>query len=94
MTNNTMENTGERGTRKVMRGTVMSDKMDGTIVVQVERTARHPLYKKTIKIRKKFYAHDGANEAREGDFVEIMGVRPMSKTKRWRLVKVLEAAQN
>ena len=63
-----------------------------TVTVLVERTTRHPLYHKTIRIRRKFYAHDEANDARMGDKVEIMGTRPLSRTKRWRVVQVLERA--
>lgn len=81
-----------RGTRKLMRGTVVSNKGDKTVTVQVERTSRHRLYHKTVRIRSKFYAHDEANDARVGDKVEIMGTRPMSRTKRWRVVQVLERA--
>ncbi len=81
-----------RGTRKALRGRVVSDKMDKTITVQVERSKRHPLYHKTIRIKRKFYAHDEANEARVGDVVEISSTRPLSRLKRWRLVQVLERA--
>ena len=81
-----------RGTRKSMRGTVVSDKGDKTITVMVERTQRHRLYHKTVRIRSKFYVHDEQNDARVGDTVEIMGTRPLSRTKRWRVVRVLERA--
>ena len=81
-----------RGTRKVMRGTVVSDKGDKTVTVMVERITRHRLYHKTVRIRRKFYAHDEANDARIGDKVEIMGTRPLSRTKRWRVTRVLERA--
>lgn len=80
-----------RGTRKTLRGVVVSTKMDKTIIVRVEHVSRHPLYKKTLRTRRKFYAHDEAGAATVGDKVEIMGTRPMSKLKRWRLVRVLEA---
>lgn len=82
----------EHRTRKVMQGHVVSDKGDKTIVVQVERTTRHPLYHKIIKKRRKFHVHDEANEAKLGDKVEIMGTRPLSKLKCWRLVRILESA--
>ncbi|RMH02070.1 MAG: 30S ribosomal protein S17 [Planctomycetota bacterium] len=82
----------ERGTRKVLRGTVIGTAMAKTIVVRVEHVTRHPLYKKTLRMRRKFYAHDEAEQAKVGDKVEIMGTRPLSKLKRWRLVKVLEAS--
>jgi small subunit ribosomal protein S17 len=81
-----------RGTRKVLNGTVVANKADKTITVEVERTSQHPLYRKTIRIRKKFYAHDEKNEARVGDKVEIMGTRPLSKNKCWRLISITEAA--
>ena len=79
-----------RGRRKVFRGEVVSDKMDKTIVVAVTRLVRHPLYPKVIKKTTKFKAHDEFNEAKEGDIVEIMETRPLSKTKRWRLVKIIK----
>ena len=79
----------ERGRRKTLVGVVVSDKMDKTVVVRVERMIRHPLYKKYIKRHKKFYAHDPENSAREGDVVRIMETRPLSKLKRWRLVEVI-----
>jgi small subunit ribosomal protein S17 len=82
----------ERGTRKSMQGIVVSDKGEKTIVVQVERTTRHALYHKIIRKRKKYHVHDEANQAKVGDKVEIMGTRPLSKLKRWRLVQILEVA--
>ena len=88
----TEENEVVRGTRKVLNGRVIADKADKTITVEVERTSQHPLYRKTIRISKKFYAHDEKNEARVGDKVEIMGTRPLSKNKCWRLVKITETA--
>jgi len=83
----------ERGSRKNRVGKVVSDGMDKTVTVAVESTVRHPLYKKTIKRTKKFKAHDEANEARAGDTVEIAETRPLSKTKRWRVVEILERAK-
>ncbi|MCD6454682.1 MAG: 30S ribosomal protein S17 [Candidatus Aminicenantes bacterium] len=77
-----------RRQRKI--GVVTSDKMDKSIVVMVERLVKHPLYKKYIKRRSKFMAHDERNEAREGDVVMIEETRPLSKRKRWRLVKIIE----
>ena len=82
----------ERSNRKTYRGTVVSDKMDKTITVIIETKKTHPLYGKRVKYSKKFKAHDELNEARIGDFVEIMETRPLSATKRFRLVKVLEKA--
>jgi small subunit ribosomal protein S17 len=81
-----------RGTRRTMFGKVVSAAADKTITVEVERTTQHPLYRKTIRIRKKFYAHDENNQANVGDKVEIMGTRPLSKKKCWRLVQITEQA--
>ena len=85
-------NTG-RNLRKTRVGFVVSSKMDKTIVVAVENSIRHPLYKKIVKQTFKCKAHDEANECGEGDRVRIMETRPLSKTKRWRLVEVLEKAK-
>lgn len=82
----------ERSVRKVYRGTVVSDKMDKTITVEVATSKRHPLYGKRVKYSKKYKAHDEANVAKNGDLVEIMETRPLSATKRFRLVKVVEEA--
>ena len=76
--------------RKTKVGRVLSDRMDKTIVVSVERLARHPLYKRVIRLSTKFKAHDEANEARIGDTVLIEESRPLSATKRWRLVSVVQ----
>jgi small subunit ribosomal protein S17 len=83
----------KRGHRKVRTGKVVSDAMDKTIVVAVETLVRHPLYGKTMKRTTKLYAHDEENECGVGDVVEVMETRPLSKTKRWRLTKVLEKAR-
>ena len=80
------------GKRKTKEGRVVSDKMDKTIVVSVERLQRHPLYKRVIRLSTKFKAHDELNEARVGDTVLIEESRPLSATKRWRLVEVLHRA--
>lgn len=82
----------ERNLRKTMIGTVVSDKMDKTIVVAVEDSVAHPIYKKTVKRTYKLKAHDEANECKIGDRVEVMETRPLSKDKRWRLVKIVEKA--
>ena len=82
----------ERSNRKTYRGTVVSDKMDKTITVIIETKKTHPLYGKRVKYSKKFKAHDELNEARIGDVVEIMETRPLSATKRFRLVKVVQKA--
>jgi small subunit ribosomal protein S17 len=76
--------------RKTRTGVVVSDKMQKTIVVKIERSTRHPLYKKTIRRYKKFKAHDENNSAKTGDTVKIMETRPLSKEKRWRLLEVLK----
>jgi len=78
--------------RKTKTGRVVSDKMDKTIVVSVERLARHPLYKRVIRLTTKFKAHDEDNDARTGDTVLIEESRPLSATKRWRLVRVVARA--
>jgi len=83
----------QRGRRKVRVGTVVSDKMDKGIVVRIDRTMKHPLYLKTIKTSSKLYAHDAKNEAGVGDKVQVVETRPLSKTKRWRLVEIVEKAQ-
>jgi small subunit ribosomal protein S17 len=80
------------GRRKSMVGQVVSNKMDKTAVVVVERIARHPLYKKAIKIRKKFKAHDADNTCQIGDVVRIVESRPLSKEKRWVVEEVLKSA--
>jgi small subunit ribosomal protein S17 len=79
----------ELSKKKVFQGTVVSDKMDKTVVVKVVRKIRHPKYKKLVEKYKKFYAHDQDNVAKEGKQVEIMECRPLSKLKRFRVVKVL-----
>lgn len=85
--------TTKRNLRKSRTGVVVSDKMDKTIVVSIVRQAKHPLYKKTVKISKKYKAHDEENQAKVGDEVLITETRPLSKDKRWRLVKVVRAAK-
>ena len=81
-----------QGKRKIKVGRVVSDKMDKTIVVSVERLARHRLYKRVIRLTTRFKAHDEENEARVGDTVRIEESRPLSATKRWRLVEVVARA--
>src|ERR687893_1289996 len=83
----------ERATRKVRRGYVVSDKMDKTIVVEVEDRVKHPLYGKVMRRTNKVKAHDEQNTAGIGDLVVIMETRPLSATKRWRLVEILEKAK-
>jgi small subunit ribosomal protein S17 len=82
----------ERNLRKVMVGTVTSNKMDKTIVVSVETSVKHPLYGKFVKRTYKLKAHDENNECQIGDKVKVMETRPLSKDKRWRLVEVVEKA--
>jgi small subunit ribosomal protein S17 len=79
---------------KTKTGHVVSDKMDKTIVVSVENVVEHPLYKKRIRQRRKFHAHDEANEAHTGDIVRIGEMRPMSKTKTWRLLEIVRRADH
>ena len=83
----------ERGDRKVREGLVVSDKMDKTIVVAVEDRFKHPLYGKVVRRTNKLKAHDEANAAGIGDRVMLMETRPLSATKRWRMVEILEKAK-
>lgn len=83
----------ERGARKVRDGVVVSDKMDKTVVVLVERRVKHPKYHKTVTKSKRYKAHDEANDAKVGDRVRIVETRPLSKTKRFRVQTVLERAK-
>ena len=83
----------ERNLRKTRTGTVVSDKMDKTIVVAIEDNVRHPLYKKIVKRTVRLKAHDEANECRKGDVVEVMETRPLSKDKRWRVDHIIEKAK-
>ena len=83
----------ERNLRKERQGVVVSNKMDKTVVVAVERKEKHPLYGKFVKKTTKFVAHDEKNECGEGDTVLIMETRPLSKTKTWRLVEIVEKAK-
>ena len=82
----------ERNLRKTMIGTVVSDKMDKTVVVAVETSVRHPMYKKTVKRTYKLKAHDENNECKAGDKVKVMETRPLSKGKRFRVVEIVEKA--
>ncbi|MFO7159968.1 MAG: 30S ribosomal protein S17 [[Clostridium] cellulosi] len=83
----------ERNLRKTRVGNVVSDKMDKTIVVAIEDNVKHPLYKKVVKHTQRFKVHDENNECKTGDRVLIMETRPLSKDKRWRLVKILKRAK-
>ena len=77
--------------KRILQGIVVSDKNDKTIVVKVERRLRHPVLKKTVRLSKKYHAHDDKNEARTGDIVRIEETRPLSKLKRWTLVEKVAA---
>jgi small subunit ribosomal protein S17 len=83
----------ERNLRKTRTGVVSSNKMNKTITVVIERKVKHPIYGKFVKKTTKFHAHDEKNECTVGDIVKIMESRPLSKTKRWRLVEVIEKAK-
>ena len=85
--------TSTRGERKIRQGVVVSDKMDKTVVVLVERRTTHPLYRKTVTRSEKYHAHDETNDVNVGDTVRIAETRPLSKTKRWRVVDVIERAK-
>ena len=83
----------ERNLRKTRTGVVRSSKMDKTIIVAVERRVKHPIYGKFVKKTTRFHVHDENNECGIGDIVRIMETRPLSKTKRWRLVEIVEKAK-
>jgi small subunit ribosomal protein S17 len=83
----------ERGKRKVLTGTVVSDKMDKTAVVSIERLVKHATYGKYVRRRNKFKVHDEKNECKVGDVVRFMETRPLSKDKRWRLVDFVQRAE-
>ena len=89
----TDEPTTERGRRKLRTGVVVSDAMDKTVLIRIDRQVRHPLYDKTVRRSSKLAAHDESNDAHVGDTVRVMETRPLSKTKRWRVVEVVERAQ-
>ena len=79
--------------RKTLQGRVVSSKMDKTVVVQVERKYMHPKFKKVVKSTRKYNAHDEKNECKLGDFISIRETRPLSKTKRWRLVEIIKKSE-
>ena len=93
MTETTTATTSSRGFRKTREGYVVSDKMNKTVTVEVEDRVQHPLYGKTIRRTKKVKAHDEANSAGVGDRVLLMETRPLSATKRWRVVSIIEKAK-
>lgn len=82
----------ERNDRKVMQGMVTSNKMSKTLVIQIDRKVKHPMYEKFVSRRTKLYAHDEKGEAKVGDIVEVVQTRPLSKLKRWRLVRIVQKA--
>jgi small subunit ribosomal protein S17 len=88
-----MAERAERGSRKTRVGRVVSDKMQKTVVVEVQTLGRHPLYKKVVRRNRRFKAHNEASDAHVGDTVLIMETRPLSRDKRWRVVRVLERAR-
>ena len=85
--------TSERGVRKIRTGVVVSDKMDKTVLVRIDRQMRHSLYGKTVRRSSKLAAHDETNDAHVGDTVRVAETRPLSKTKRWRVVEIVERAK-
>ncbi|MGH2672176.1 MAG: 30S ribosomal protein S17 [Actinomycetota bacterium] len=87
------EASSDRTRRKVRTGVVVSEKMDKTVLVRIDRKVRHPLYKKTLARSNKLAAHDENNDAHLGDTVRVMETRPLSKTKRWRIVEIVERAK-
>jgi small subunit ribosomal protein S17 len=87
-----MENT-PRNLRTLRIGTVVSDAMDKTVIVRIDRRIQHPLYKRIISRSSKLYAHDEGNECKAGDVVKVMSTRPLSKTKRWRVTEIVERAK-
>jgi small subunit ribosomal protein S17 len=93
LSNYQIKKMAERNLRKTRTGVVKSNKMDKTITVTIERRVKHPIYGKFVKKTTSFHAHDEKNECSVGDIVKIMESRPLSKTKRWRLVEVVEKAK-
>jgi small subunit ribosomal protein S17 len=83
----------ERGRRKIRVGKVVSDKMEKTVVVVIERLVKHPVYKRYVRRRSRFKVHDEKNECKEGDTIRFMETRPLSKEKRWRFVEFVERAK-
>ena len=83
----------DRNRRKVRTGVVVSDKMDKTVLVRIDRTVTHPLYRKTVRRSSKLAAHDEQNDAHVGDTVRVVETRPISKSKRWRIVDIVERAK-
>jgi small subunit ribosomal protein S17 len=93
MANEQTENQAPQGRRKVRQGTVVSDKMDKTVVVAVESRVRHPLYGRIVRRTKRYKAHDETNQFHPGDVVEITECRPLSRDKSWRVSRLIEKAR-
>jgi small subunit ribosomal protein S17 len=93
MTDTATTSAAARGRRKIRLGTVISDKMDKTVIVQVASSRAHRLYRKTVQQRARFKVHDEKNEAGVGDIVRITETRPLSKEKRWRILEIVEKAR-
>ncbi|MEO6461692.1 MAG: 30S ribosomal protein S17 [Candidatus Eisenbacteria bacterium] len=89
----TTEEAADRGRRKLRTGKVVSDKMQKTVVVMIERLVKHPVYKRYVRRRSRFKVHDEKNECKEGDIIRFMETRPLSKEKRWRFVEFVERAK-
>ena len=87
------QQTEGRASRKVRTGVVVSERMDKTVLVKIERSMRHPVYKKTVRRSSKLAAHDENNDAHLGDTVRVVETRPLSKTKRWRVLEIVERAK-
>jgi small subunit ribosomal protein S17 len=83
----------DRADRKIRTGVVVSDARDKTVTVEIRESTRHSVYQKTVRSSKRLHAHDEANDARKGDTVRVMETRPLSKTKRWRVVEIVERAR-
>ena len=93
MSEQTTQTAAERGRRKLRTGVVVSDAMDKTVVVRIDRQVRHARYDKTVRRSSKLAAHDEQNAAHLGDTVRVMETRPLSKSKRWRVVEIVERAK-
>ena len=94
MSENPSEMTEEaRGRRKIRQGVVVSDKMDKTVLVEIQQVKAHPLYGKVVRRASKLAAHDETNDAHAGDTVRVMETRPLSKSKRWRVIEIVERAK-
>lgn len=83
----------DRATRKIRTGVVVSDARDKTVTVEIRESTRHSVYQKTVRSSKRLHAHDETNDARKGDTVRVMETRPLSKTKRWRVMEIVERAR-